>query len=124
MKRNCENCQKDGLAVWRDRVTDKWVCAECKSSAIEMGVRFPLDFEEVEKAETCPIHEEPRFCTIYWMNQHHQDWTEDVLYTKEQAKTLLESQGYQLNGGWYTREQVGWEGNTRAMICHMSIFKG
>lgn len=61
--------------------------------------------------------------TIYWMNQHNKDWTEDVLYTKEQAKQVLEEKGYRLNGGWYTRKQVGWEGDTRAMICKMAIYQ-
>lgn len=62
--------------------------------------------------------------TIYWMNSRNQDWTESILYTEEQAKEVLKSQGYQLSGDWYTRKQIGWEGDTKAKICKMTIYQG
>jgi hypothetical protein len=57
------------------------------------------------------------------MNQHDKDWTDDFLFrTKEEAVKYLEEQGYRLSNGWYRRKQVGWEGDTRALICSMKIY--
>lgn len=54
---------------------------------------------------------------IYWMNQHDKDWTDEVLYdTYDEAKEELIKQGYSLKNGWYRREAIGWEGNTRALV--------
>lgn len=63
------------------------------------------------------------FFGLYWMNQHHKDWTDELLFrTKREAEDYLKAQGYALNGGWYTREPLGWEGMTRALVTRMKIF--
>jgi hypothetical protein len=62
--------------------------------------------------------------TIYWMNKHNKDWTEDVIYIdKQDAVDILVGQGYTFVGGWYKRKELGWEGDTRAMICPMKVYK-
>lgn len=59
---------------------------------------------------------------IYWMNQHDKDWTDDVLFdTYDEAEKELIKQGYSLSNGWYRRKEIGWEGNTRALVTRFKM---
>lgn len=43
----CGNCHKKSTNVIRDKVSNKFVCQVCLKQAIDLGVRFKFDFEEL-----------------------------------------------------------------------------
>lgn len=44
----CANCGKESVQYFYDKVFRKMVCKDCKNKAIEMGIRFEFDFEEIK----------------------------------------------------------------------------
>lgn len=42
----CENCHKESPFVFMDKVSNKLVCFECMTFAIENGVRLSSDFKK------------------------------------------------------------------------------
>lgn len=61
--------------------------------------------------------------TITWYNHHNRSWADDFIFrTMKEANDYLVKQGYSLNSGWYVREPIGWEGNTRAVISGVKIY--
>lgn len=59
---------------------------------------------------------------IYWMNKNNRDWVGDEGFeTRADAVKFLKEQGYSLQSGWFRRKQVGWEGETRALIGRLKL---
>jgi hypothetical protein len=48
MNDECLNCHKKTIHLFRDKVSNKVVCEGCKKQAIELGIRFIFDFEELQ----------------------------------------------------------------------------
>jgi hypothetical protein len=44
----CANCSEKSTKYFYDKVFRKMVCESCKNKAIEMGIRFEFDFEELK----------------------------------------------------------------------------
>jgi hypothetical protein len=44
----CKNCGKESNRYFYDKVFRKMVCESCKNKALEMGIRFEFDYEELK----------------------------------------------------------------------------
>lgn len=45
---DCANCHEKVSHVFRDKVSNKLVCEHCMEQAIELGIRFRFDFEDLK----------------------------------------------------------------------------